>query len=75
MELKIFWTDFAKAELKENFKYLREKSGLSVAKNEIKKIVSQTLRLKKQAEIGQIEPMLKERNIEFLYSYKIKLIK
>jgi plasmid stabilization system protein ParE len=37
MELKIFWTDFAKAELKENFKYLREKSGLSVAKNKIKK--------------------------------------
>jgi hypothetical protein len=47
MELKIFWTDYAKAELKENFKYLREKSGLSVAKNKIKKNSFANVKVKK----------------------------
>lgn len=40
-----------------------------------KKIVFQTLRLKDQPEIGQLEPMLKGRKIQFRYllhqSYKL----
>lgn len=47
MELKIFWTDFAKDELKKNFKYLKENASYRVAKNENRKIVLETLRLKK----------------------------
>jgi plasmid stabilization system protein ParE len=65
MELKIYWTDFAKSELKQIFKHLKENASLRVAKNENKKIVQSTLRLRKQPEIGQIEPMLVEREIEF----------
>jgi hypothetical protein len=34
MELKIFWTDFAKKELRKNFKYLRDNASLEVARNE-----------------------------------------
>lgn len=75
MELKIFWTDFAKDELKKNFKYLKENASLRVAKNENSKIVLATLRLKRLPEIGQIEPMLKNRVNEFRYlvhqTYKI----
>ncbi|PKP25927.1 MAG: type II toxin-antitoxin system RelE/ParE family toxin [Bacteroidetes bacterium HGW-Bacteroidetes-2] len=75
MGLKIFWTDFAKAELRKNFEYLKENASVKVAKNEIRKIVLQTLRLIKQPEIGQIEPMLKDRKIVFRYlvhqTYKI----
>lgn len=75
MELTIYWTDFAKAELKNIFKHLKEKASLRVAKNENKKIVQSTLRLKNQPDIGQIEPMLVEREIEFRYllhqTYKI----
>ncbi|MBZ9628992.1 type II toxin-antitoxin system RelE/ParE family toxin [Psychroflexus sp. CAK1W] len=75
MGVKIIWTDFAKAELKQNFKYLKENASLRVAKNEIKKNVFQTLRLKDQPEIGQLEPMLKGRKIQFRYllhqSYKL----
>lgn len=52
MELKIYWTDFAKNELQENFKYLKEKASLKVARKETQKIVKETHRLKKQPEIG-----------------------
>jgi len=75
MELKIFWTDFAKAELKNNFNYLKENASLRIAKSENRKIVLETFRLKKLPEIGQIEPLLKNRGIEFRYlvhqNYKI----
>lgn len=75
MELKIYWTDFAKTELKKIFKHLKENASLTVAKNENKKIVQSTLRLKNQPQIGQIEPMLIEREIELRYllhqTYKI----
>lgn len=36
MELKIYWTAFAKTELKKIFKYLKENASLKVAKNENK---------------------------------------
>ena len=75
MELKIFWTDFAKAELKKNFKYLKENASHRVAKNENRKIVLETLRLKKLPEIGQVEPRLENRTKELRYlvhqTYKI----
>lgn len=65
MGLKIFWTDFAKAELKKNFKYLKENVSSKVAINENRKIVLETLRLKKLPEIGQIEPRLENRTKNF----------
>jgi hypothetical protein len=34
MELKIYWTDFAKSELRKINKYFRENTSLRVAKNE-----------------------------------------
>lgn len=75
MELKIFWTDFAKFELKKNFEYLKENASLRVAKNENRKIVLETLGLKKQPEVGQVEPILAKRAKEFRYlvhkTYKI----
>lgn len=65
MELKIYWTDFAKNELQENFNYLKENASLRVARKE--KIVKETHRLKKQPEIGQIEELLSERKQKFRY--------
>lgn len=65
MELKIYWTDFAKNELQENFKYLKENASLRVARKETQKIVKETRRLQKQPEIGQIEELLSDRNQEF----------
>lgn len=75
MGLKIFWTDFAKAELRKNFKYLKENASFKIAKNENRKIILETLRLTKHPEIGQIEPRLADRPKEFRYlvhqTYKI----
>lgn len=75
MELKIFWTDFAKNELRKNFKYYKEHASLRVAKNENRKIIEETRRLEKQPNIGQIEPLLAGRKQEFRYlvhqTYKI----
>lgn len=75
MELKIFWTEFAKDELRKNFRYLKENASLKVAKNENRKIVLETLRLKKLPEIGQEEPGLANKSKEFRYlvhqTYKI----
>lgn len=55
MDLKIFWTDFAKAELRRNFNDLKENARLKIAKNENRKIVLETARLVKQPKIGQVE--------------------
>ncbi|RKS42543.1 plasmid stabilization system protein ParE [Gillisia mitskevichiae] len=75
MEIEIFWTDFAKKELQKNFNYLKENASLRVAKNETRKIVQETNRLRKQPEIGRIEDLLVDRNQGFRYlvhqSYKI----
>ena len=75
MELKIYWTDFAKSELRKINKYFRENTSLRVAKNETQKIRISTHRLKKQPEIGQVEQLLSGRKLEFRYlvhqTYKI----
>lgn len=33
MELKIYWTDFSKQELKSIFNYYKEKTSITIAKN------------------------------------------
>lgn len=75
MELKIFWTDFSRQELQKIFDYLKENAGLRIAKNEIQKIVKETLQIKNQPEIGQQEELLVSRKKEFRYlvhqNYKI----
>jgi len=75
MELKIFWTDFAKNELRKNFNYYKENASLRVAENENRKIIEATHRLEKQHKIGQIEPLLAGRKQKFRYlvhqTYKI----
>ncbi|WP_278035981.1 type II toxin-antitoxin system RelE/ParE family toxin [Flavobacterium nitratireducens] len=67
MELKIYWTDFSKTQLKEIFKYYKENGSLKVAKNITIAIAKETLKLKKQPTIGQIEELLIDRSNEFRY--------
>ena len=75
MELKIYWTDFAKSGLKEIFDFYSENVSLKVAKNIVEGIVEHTLVLSFQPEIGAIEPLLENRKITFRYlvykNYKI----
>ncbi len=75
MELKIYWTDFSKNELKKIFYYYKENASFQIAKNLVLGIEKETLILKSQPEIGQEEEFLKNRKQGFRYlvykNYKI----
>ena len=75
MGLKIYWTEFSEKELYKIFEYYREKASYRIAKQIVDGIYNETQNLKKQAKIGQVEELLKDRNQEFRYlvfkNYKI----
>jgi len=75
MELKIYWTDFSKKELQNIFEYHKKNVSLKVAKSLIIGIAKETLKLKNQPEIGQMEELLINRPNEFRYlvykNYKV----
>ncbi|MFY8186952.1 MAG: type II toxin-antitoxin system RelE/ParE family toxin [Flavobacterium sp.] len=75
MELKIYWTDFSKRSLRDIFEYYRSKAGKKIAKKIVDEIYNQTFIIVSQPEIGQIEPLLVDRQQEFRYlifkNYKI----
>ena len=75
MELKLFWTNFSQKELEKIYQYYREKAGTRIAKKIVNGIYNETLKLKKQPEIGQAEELLNNRKQEFRYlvykNYKV----
>jgi addiction module RelE/StbE family toxin len=75
MELKIYWTDFSKKELKKIFDYYKVEASLNVAKNLVIGITKHVTKLKKQPTIGQEEELLKNDFRDFRYlvykNYKI----
>jgi len=75
MELKIYWTDFAKSQLKEVYFYYRENATLNVATRLVEKLIKETRKLQTQPEIGQKEILLEDRKEGFRYlvckNYKI----
>lgn len=75
MGLKIYWTAFAKKELQNIFDYYKEVATLKVASKIATGIAKETLKLKNNPNIGQIEELLIEREQGFRYliykNYKI----
>lgn len=75
MELGIYWTEFSQRELNEIYKFYRDWASIRIAKRMINGIFQETLILKSQPQIGQIEELLRNRNQEFRYliykNYKI----
>lgn len=75
MEIKIYWTDFAKKELHKIFGYYHEKVSLKLARKLTTQIISDTNILKSFPEIGAREENLKLRPQKFRYiistNYKI----
>jgi len=75
MVLKIYWTDSSKKELQNIFEYYKKNATLKVAKRLVTRIAKETLKLKEQPEIGQIEELLTDRPNKFRYlvykNYKI----
>ena len=75
MELKIYWTDFSKNELKNIFNYYKEKASLNVARNLVIGITKEVKKLEKHPTIGQEEESLLNDSRDFRYlvfkNYKI----
>ena len=75
MELEVYWTDFAKQELKSIFDYHKEKVNLKVARQIARQIVDEAKNLSSYPEMGQPEELLKGRKQKFRYiistNYKI----
>lgn len=77
MELKIYWTDFAKTELKKIFDYYKKEASLAVAKKIVLGITKETIKLKLKPTnaIGQKEELLESYSEEIRYlvykNYKI----
>ena len=66
MELKIYWTDFSKSELKNIFDYYKEIASVNVARNLVLGITQEAEKLKKHPTIGQEEELLENDSREFL---------
>ena len=75
MDLAIYWTDFAKKELRKIFNYHKDKASLNIARKIVNSIYETTEALKTNPEIGQKEELLLERPQGFRYlvhtNYKI----
>ncbi len=76
MELKIYWTDFSKTQLRKIFSYYHKNASLQVAQKLTIEIVEKTFILSTRPNIGQKEELLKDRKQEFRYivfkNYSIK---
>lgn len=75
MAVKVFWTDFAKEQLRNIFDYYKLKASPRIAKNLVTEIVKKTNILALQKEIGQKEELVLSRKENFRYliykNYKI----
>ena len=67
MELKIYWTDFSKQELKSIFNYYKEKASITIAINLVLGITKEVNKLKNQPTIGQEEELLENDSRDFRY--------
>ena len=74
--MKIFWTAFAKRELRNIFDYYKIKASPKIAQNLVIEIVEKTNALDFQSKIGQKEELLSDRkeNFRYLVSKNYKII-
>lgn len=75
MELKVYWTDFAKRALKNIFYFHKEKVNCKIAQNITNQIVVTVDKLKTFPEMGAVEELLQSRPENFRYiittNYKV----
>lgn len=58
MAIKVFWTDFAKKQLKDIFEFYKIKANKEIAEKLVSGIVIKTKTIEFQKDIGQIEEFL-----------------
>ena len=75
MELKVYWTDFAKSELKNIFDFHKNSVNVRIAQQIAEQIVATANGLGNFPEIGVVEELLQNRSENFRYiistNYKI----
>ncbi|WP_026903744.1 type II toxin-antitoxin system RelE/ParE family toxin [Pedobacter glucosidilyticus] len=75
MVKEVYWTNFAKKELKKIFEYYKENANQEFAETLTTNIVQETVKLKKHPLLGQEEELLTDRPQDFRYllykNYKI----
>ncbi|GEN76259.1 type II toxin-antitoxin system RelE/ParE family toxin [Chryseobacterium hagamense] len=67
MAMKVFWTNFAKDQLKNIFDYYKIKANQRIARDLVAGIVEKTKTLEFQKEAGQREELLSSRKENFRY--------
>ncbi|MDQ7916307.1 type II toxin-antitoxin system RelE/ParE family toxin [Mesonia sp. MT50] len=75
MELEIIWAEFSEFQLDKIFEYYKKEANFDIALEIIEGILNEPEILRKNPFVGQKEPLLKERTIEYRYlvykSFKI----
>ena len=76
MAIKIYWTNFAKKQLRNIFDYYKTNASPQIAQNIVVGIVEKVNSLEFQTEIGQKEELLLDRkeNFRYLVFKKYKII-
>ena len=76
MAIKIYWTNFAKKQLRNIFDYYKTNASPQIAQNIVVGIVEKVNSLEFQTEIGQKEELLLDRkeNFRYLVSKNYKII-
>ena len=65
MELKVYWTDFAKMELQLIYEFLKTNATIVVAKNTINDITNEVKLLSNHPYLGKVEDLLLDRSRVF----------
>lgn len=74
--MQIFWSDLAKANLREIRAFYQIFANSKVAKSIVSKIIDKTRLLRDQPEMGQLEdnPLVVERNFRYLVEGNYKIV-
>ena len=75
MEVKIFWSDAALAQLEDIYDFYKIKASPSVARKLVKSLIQKSIVLEFEPMVGMKEPLLSEKSNEYRYliekNYKI----
>jgi len=75
VKLTVYWTRFAEEKLDNVFSYYAHRAGNRIAQKLIIEIIDKSIKLEKSPLIGQLEPLLLEKEEQFRYlihkNYKI----
>jgi plasmid stabilization system protein ParE len=65
--LAVYWTRFAEKKLDNVFAYYSRNANVNIAKKLVVDIINKSITLENSPYIGQIEPLLQEREEQFRY--------